>query len=98
MEMRIKDRIDDDGWYVDEDGNLVLDAEREKDTEEYSDKDNPLVYSMDRNLIANEQDADLSNGAVLVYEVGHIQDLSQEYLDAGVDVNNEGDIDKKGDV
>ncbi len=98
MEMRVKDRVDDDGWYVDEDGNLVLDAEREKDTEEYSDKDNPLVYSMDKNLIANEQDADLSNGAVLVYEVGHIQDLSQEYLDAGVEINNEGNIDKKGDA
>ena len=35
---------------------------------------------------------------VLVYNVGHPEDVEQELLDEKIDIPNEGNIEQKGDV
>ena len=96
LEVRIKDKADTDYTY--EDNTVILDVERVKDETEYSDEDNPLVYSMDNQAIASEGETAYGSDITLVYEVGHTGDIDQILLDTKIEINNEGNIEKKGVV
>lgn len=95
VHIQIKDKVRDD-YYYDEDGNLVIDAERTPDKEPYSEKDNPLIYNMDDQATADESEAEFSDGVILVYDVGHTGDLDQKFLDEEIEILSENNF-RKGD-
>lgn len=75
-----------------EDGMYVVNVERVPSGIEYSDKDDPLIYDMTRDA-KFESDIPTST-PLLVFEVGHMEDVPQEFLDQTLEFKNDGNLDK----
>ena len=75
--LRLKDRAGDDGWYYDEYGRLIIDSERTY--RNYSD----YIYSLDGQVYEDEI---IYTGAKLVFDVGHMDEVPEEYLNMNVDI------------
>ena len=75
-----------------DDGVYIVDVEREPSDKVYSDKDDPLVYDMSKDV--NVSSSITSSAPLLVYDVGHMDDIEQEFLDQTIEFNNEGNLDK----
>ena len=75
--LRLKDRDGDDGWYYDEYGRLIIDSERTYRS--YSD----YIYSLDGQVYEDEI---IYTGAKLVFDVGHMDEVPEEYLNTNVDI------------
>lgn len=82
--LQLKDRETDDVTY-DED-EVVIDVERVPDETQYAVNENPLVYSLDNQATIDEQEEELVEGSILVYEVGHTDDVEQELLDTEIEI------------
>ena len=80
--------IDD---YFDENNNLICDIDRNEDSEhEYVIDGRVLYYRMDKSATVDPNTVFDNN--VLVYEVGHSEDVPQEYLDQTVDIQIESNL------
>ena len=89
LNVQFKDKESDDYSYDNE--SLILDVERVPDDEEYSENENPLVYNLNNQAYADELAVELSNGAILVYDVGHMGDVDQKLLDMDIEIKDETD-------
>ena len=84
--LRLRDRMGDDGWYYDEYGRLIIDSERTSRIED-------IYYSLDGQVYEDDLTIALMNGAWLIYGVGHMDEVPQEYLNMGITKHPENSID-----
>lgn len=83
--------------YITETGDMICDVERIPDNPaNYNENDNPLIYTLDPQVITDE--STIVDRNVMVYDVGHPEDVEQSILDETITIPNEGNIEKKGDV
>ena len=88
--MQLKEKENDED-YIAPSGEMVCDVERiPDDPGEYSELDNPLNYHMDKQVYVNE--STIIERKVLVYDVGHPEDVEQSILDENIEIPNEGNI------
>jgi hypothetical protein len=97
VHVQVKDKASDD-FYYDEDGNLILDAERKQTDDEVEIEGDEVYMNMNDQAYADETEAELSDGAILVYDVGHSGDVDQSLLDQNIEILSQTNYAKKGDA
>ena len=97
LALQLKEMEDDLDYIIDDTGEMVCDVERVPDEpDKYNQEDNPLVYDVEPQTIMDP--STLVERNVLVYDVGHPEDVEQDMLDDNIEIPAEGDIEQKGDV
>ena len=99
MFLQLKEKENDTDYIIEETGEMVADIERvPDDPDKYSEQENPLRYDVDPQVIYDEDSTVIADRTVLVYDVGHPEDVEQEILDEKIDIPSESNIEEKGDV